>query len=111
MQADDLLEPRDDLERETRRLEQQLESLLEQESRLSSGGGTVEAVALRLHTFYDGVEQILLLVSRVVNGGTPSRGKGCHRHLLERIAIPADKQPAVHEEETHRDLQEYLHCG
>ena len=34
----------------------------------------MEAAALRLHSFYTGVERMLLLVSRVVNGGTPS----CH---------------------------------
>ena len=93
MQAADLLELRDDLERETRRLEQLVESLLELESRLSSGGETVEAAALRLHSFYTGVERILLLVSRVVNGGTPSRGEGWHRRLLERMAMTPTRDP------------------
>ena len=68
--------------RETRRLEQLVESLDALESRLSSGGETVEAAALRLHSFYTGVERMLLLVSRVVNGGTPSRGEGWHWRLL-----------------------------
>ena len=59
MQAADLLELRDDLTREARRLEQLVESLLELESRLgSSGGETVEAAALRLHSFYTGVERM-----------------------------------------------------
>ena len=79
MQAADLLELRDDLTREARRLQQLVGSLLELESRLGSGGETVEAAALRLHSFYTGVERMLLLVSRVVNGGTPSRGEGWHR--------------------------------
>ena len=108
MQAADLLELRDDLERETRRLEQLVESLLELESRLSNGGETVEAAALRLHSFYTGVERMLLLVSRVMNGGTPSRGEGWHRRLLERMAMPTDTRPAVLQEGTQRDLQEYL---
>ena len=108
MQAADLLELRDDLERETRRLEQLVESLDALESRLSSGGETVEAAALRLHSFYTGVEWMLLLVSRVVNGGTPSRGEGWHRRLLERMAMPTDTRPAVLQELTQRDLQEYL---
>ena len=108
MQAADLLELRDDLERETRRLEQLVESLDALESRLSSGGETVEAAALRLHSFYTGVERMLLLVSRVVNGGTPSRGEGWHRRLLERMAMPTDTRPAVLQELTQRDLQEYL---
>ena len=46
MQAADLLELRDDLTRETRRLEQLVESLLELESRLGSNSETVEAAAL-----------------------------------------------------------------
>ena len=50
MQAADLLELRDDLTREARRLEQLVDSLVALESRLSSGGETVEAAALRLHT-------------------------------------------------------------
>ena len=108
MQAADLLELRDDLTREARRLEQLVESLLELESRLGSGGETVEAAALRLHSFYTGVERMLLLVSRVVNGGTPSRGEGWHRRLLERMAMPTDTRPAVLQEGTQRDLQEYL---
>lgn len=108
MQAADLLELRDDLTREARRLEQLVDSLVALESRLSSGGETVEAAALRLHSFYTGVERMLLLVSRVVNGGTPSRGEGWHRRLLERMAMPTDTRPAVLQEGTQRDLQEYL---
>ena len=108
MQAADLLELRDDLERESRRLKQLVEGLVALESRLNSGGETVEAAALRLHSFYTGVERMLLLVSRVVNGGTPSRGEGWHRRLLERMAMPTDTRPAVLQEGTQRDLQEYL---
>ena len=84
MQASDLLELRDDLNRESRRLEKLVGGLVAMEQRLSSSTETVEAAALRLHSFYTGVERILLLVSRVVNGGTPSRGEGWHRRLLER---------------------------
>ena len=91
MQAADLLELRDDLTREARRLEQLVESLLELESRLGSNSETVEAAALRLHSFYTGVERMLMLVSRVVNGGTPSRGEGWHRRLLERMAMPLQR--------------------
>ena len=68
----------------------------------------MEAAALRLHSFYTGVEQMLLLVSRVVNGGTPSRGEGWHRRLLERMAMPTDTRPAVLQEGTQRNLHEYL---
>ncbi len=107
MQAADLLELRDDLTRETRRLEQLVQGLVGLDSRLSSNSETVEAAALRLHSFYTGVERMLLLVSRVVNGGTPSRREGWHRPL-ERMAMPTDTRPAVLQEGTQRDLQEYL---
>ena len=46
----------------------------------------VEAAALRLHSLTMGVERMLLLVSRVVKGGTPSHGEDWHRRLLERTA-------------------------
>ena len=36
----------------------------------------VEAAALRLQSFYTGVERMFLLVIRVVNRGTPSQGAG-----------------------------------
>ena len=58
MQAADLLELRDDLPREARRLEQLVESLLALESRPGSNSETVEAAALRLHSFYTGVERM-----------------------------------------------------
>ena len=70
MQAADVLELRDDLSREMGRLEQLVKGLSELEPRLGSTSETVEAAALRLHSFYTGVERMLLLVSRVVNGGT-----------------------------------------
>ena len=85
MQAADLLELRDDLSREMGRLEQLVKGLSELEPRLGSTSETVEAAALRLHSFYTGVERMLLLVSRVVNGGTPSRGEGWPRHLVRNL--------------------------
>lgn len=108
MQASDLLELRDDLNRESRRLEKLVDGLIAMEQRLSSSTETVEAAALRLHSFYTGVERILLLVSRVVNGGTPSRGEGWHRRLLERMAMSTETRPAVLSESTQLELQEYL---
>lgn len=48
MQASDLLELRDDLNRESRRLEKLVDGLIAMEQRLSSSTETVEAAALRL---------------------------------------------------------------
>ena len=70
------LELRDNLNRERSRLKQLVDGLLELEQRLSNSGETVEAAALRLHSFYTGVERMLLLVRRVVNSGKPSQGEG-----------------------------------
>ena len=71
----ELLELRDDLVRETRRLQQLLESLIALKSRLSIRGKNVEAAALRLHSFSKGLERMLLLLNLMVYGRTPSQGK------------------------------------
>ena len=76
--------------------------------RLDDSADAVEASALRLHSFYTGVERMLLLISRVVNGGTPAQGEGWHRRLLERMAMATDTRPAVLNESTQQELQEFL---
>ncbi|MCP9940714.1 hypothetical protein KB557_10735, partial [Synechococcus sp. Cruz CV12-2-Slac-r] len=48
------------------------------------------------------------LISRVVNGGTPSKGEGWHRRLLERMATATEQRPAVLKDATQVGLQEYL---
>ena len=108
MTPSDLLELRDDLLREEQRLQRLVEGLGAIEPRLPYGSELVEAAALRLHSFYTGVERSLLLASRVVNGGTPARGEGWHRRLLERMAMDSDSRPAVLRERTQQRLQEYL---
>ncbi len=108
MQAADLLELRDDLSRECSRLHKLVAGLSELSQRLDHSADAVEAAALRLHSFYTGVERMLLLISRVVNGGTPSQGEGWHRRLLERMAMATDTRPAVLNEATQVELQEYL---
>ena len=80
MQSADLLELRDDLSRESSRLQTLVTGLSKLGQRLDHSAEAVEASALRLHSFYTGVERMLLLVSRVVNGGTPAQGEGWHRH-------------------------------
>jgi hypothetical protein len=108
MGPEDLLELRNDLRRERQRLARLVESLAELRPRLASGAETVEAAALRLHSFYTGVERALLLISRTVNGGTPRQGEGWHRRLLERMAMTTELRPAALREETQRQLQQYL---
>jgi len=68
MQAADLLELRDDLSRECSRLHKLVSGLSDLGQRLEHSADAVEVSALRLHSFYTGVERMLLLISRVVNG-------------------------------------------
>ena len=108
MEPAELLELREDLERESLRLQRLVEGLLALQARLSISGEAVEAAALRLHSFYTGVERCLLLVSRVVNGSTPAQGEDWHRRLLERMALATATRPALLREITQQQLQEYL---
>ena len=108
MKPTDLLELNDDLQRESERLARLVSSVELLLPRLREGGELVEAAALRLHSFYTAVERCLLLISRVVNGGTPSKGEGWHRRLLERMATATEQRPAVFKEATQLGLQEYL---
>ena len=106
MQAADLLELRDDLSRECSRLHKLVSGLSDLGQRLEHSADAVEASALRLHSFYTGVERMLLLISRVVNGGTPAQGEGWHRRLLERMAMATDTRPAVLNDATQVEPQE-----
>ncbi len=104
MQAADLLELRGDLNRERWRLQQLVDGLWELEQRLNSSGETVEAAALRLHSFFTASTRMLLLVSHVVNCGTPGQGEGWHRRLLDRMAMASESRPALLQEATQREL-------
>lgn len=84
MQPEDLRELRDDLRRERQRMENLVATLVRSLSRLGEGPDPVEAAALRLHSFYTGIERALLLVSRLLNGGTPRQGDGWHRRCFAK---------------------------
>ena len=105
MEAADLLELHDDLSRECSRLHKLVTGLSDLGQRLDDSADAVEAAALRLHSFYTGGERMLLLISCVVNGGTPAQGEGWHRRLLERMAMAPDTRPAVLNETTQQELQ------
>ncbi len=91
MVPEELRELRDDLLREEKRLERLVRSLEELLPRLeephAQGPEVIEAAALRLHSFYTGVERCL---------------------LLERMAMATEQRPALLREETQSDLQAYL---
>ena len=54
------------------------------------------AAALDLHGFYAGVERLLELIAREVDGGQPT-GRRWHRDLLTQmsLAIPAVRPPVL----------------
>ncbi|QNI90847.1 hypothetical protein SynBOUM118_00476 [Synechococcus sp. BOUM118] len=108
MQAADLLELRDDLSRECSRLQKLVAGLSELGQRLDQSADAVDAAGLRLHSFYTGVERMLLLINRVMNGWTPSQGEGWQRLMLERMAMATDTRPAVLNESTQQEMQEFL---
>jgi hypothetical protein len=74
-----------------------------------SGAGTerVDAAALRLQSFYTGIERCLVQIVRVLNGGTPD-GADWHRRLLERLTMATDHRPALLSPATTRQLGELL---
>jgi hypothetical protein len=67
----------------------------------------VEVAALRLQSFYTGIERCLVLISRVLNGGTPE-GSDWHRRLLERMGQATAERPAVLSAATIEALMELL---
>jgi len=67
----------------------------------------IDAAALRLQSFYTGIERCFLQISRVLNGGTPD-GQDWHRRLLERMGQPTEERPAVLREASIASLQELL---
>lgn len=72
-------------------------SLERLEGRMEAGSAsseTVDSAALRLQSLYTGVERCLLLIVRVLIGGTPE-GSDWHRRLLDRMAIATELRPAV----------------
>jgi hypothetical protein len=87
MQSADLLELRDDLSRECFRLYKLATGLSDLGQRLEGSADAVEAAALRLHSFYTGVERMLLLISRVLNESTQQELQEYlrFRHLVRNL--------------------------
>lgn len=80
---------------------------LEELAELGADPLTLDAAALRLQSFYTGIERCLVQVMRVLNGGTPD-GAEWHRRLLERMGQATLQRPAVLKAGTIADLQELL---
>ena len=79
------------------------------DSSLASEPDPVERVALAsvLHSFYTGVEAILLTVAKRVDECVPSGGSW-HRELLDQSVAATDLRPAVVSAEVRTALDRYL---
>jgi len=66
-----------------------------------------DGVALNLHGFYTGVEQIFEDIARTIDGGLPS-GPEWHTSLLRQMTVEIDGlRPAVIAAKTRKSLDEY----
>ena len=66
-----------------------------------------EVAAMRLQSFHTGIERCLVLISRVLNGGTPE-GSDWHRRLLERMGQATSEGPVVLSAASIEALRELL---
>jgi hypothetical protein len=66
-----------------------------------------DAAALRLQSFYTGIERCFVQIVRVVNGGPPD-GADWHRRLLERMGVPTELRPALLDASTVAALAELM---
>ena len=62
---------------------------------------------MRLQSFHTGIERCLVLISRVLNGGTPE-GSDWHRRLLERMGQATSEGPVVLSAASIEALRELL---
>lgn len=80
---------------------------LAEKARRSGDDDFWDAVALNLHGFYSGVEQIFEDIARTIDGGLPSGGEW-HTSLLRQMTVEMGKlRPAVIRADTRQCLDEY----
>lgn len=91
---------------DVRRLVSRAESLMDKAQR-SSDDGYLDGVALNLHGFYTGVEQIFEDIARVLEKAVPG-GSEWHRDLLLQMSAEITTiRPPVIAQETRHCLDEY----
>ena len=66
-----------------------------------------DAAALRLQSFYTGIERCFVQIVRVLNGGPPD-GADWHRRLLERMGVSTELRPALLDATTVAGLAELM---
>jgi hypothetical protein len=80
---------------------------LAEKARRSGDDDYWDGVALNLHGFYSGVEQIFEDIARTIDGGLPS-GTEWHTSLLRQMTVEmGELRPAVIQMETRQSLDEY----
>lgn len=80
---------------------------LAEKARRSGDDDYWDGVALNLHGFYSGVEQIFEDIARPIDGGLPSDAEW-HTSLLRQMTVEMGKlRPAVIRMETRQALDEY----
>jgi hypothetical protein len=110
MSSDRFRELIEDLQVERHKLAKLVASLEALQRQWTLQGGMeerVDAAALRLQSFYTGVERCFSLISRVLNGETPE-GSDWHRRLLERMALATEERPALLDPATTARLGDLL---
>jgi len=66
------------------------------------------SLAMLLHSFYNGLENIFARIARKIDKKMPE-GETWHMQLLEQMTKQTEKRkPAVLSDDTYKDLQEYL---
>ena len=93
---------------------EQIDELFEQFAELIASSASTEpdlvqraALASLLHSFYTGVEAILLTVAKRVDKSVPE-GARWHRDLLDQSLVANDRRPAVITPAVRVSLDQYL---
>jgi hypothetical protein len=81
--------------------------LLERCREIQPTADELAALAAILHAFYNGVENIFKRIAVALDGGAP-QGEFWHSELIERMATPSKKRPALLSDALNERLQEYL---
>jgi hypothetical protein len=101
----------EDIELEIKRIEKLLkdyEPLLKRTEAQRPDIIEIGSLAMLLHSFYNGLENMFTRIARKVDGQLPE-GEGWHRQLLRQMASETERRKlVVLSEGTCQDLEEYL---
>jgi len=82
-------------------------SLLQQPADAVPGPVELAAIGSVLHSFYNGLENVLLAIAKGLGEPLPESAQW-HRDLLRQMTRQTDDRPSVLSDETARALAEYL---